>query len=108
MRWFLSSLTRNSDSFISATKEAKLACNDLFVMLKARTNKRQNAMNKKTDLKVIEGQRDDLENQISHALFTVFDDKALESKLSEINSKLEPKGKLKLVSDESQTLQDER
>lgn len=64
-------------------------------------------MSNKKDLKVIKGQRDNLENQISHALFTVFDDKELESKLLEINNKLEPKGRLKLVSDESQTLLDE-
>ncbi len=64
-------------------------------------------MREKSKLKVIEGQREELENQIPHALFTVFDDKELENKLTEIHNRLEPKGKLKLVSDETQTAQDE-
>lgn len=63
-------------------------------------------MSNKVDLKVIDGQRDDLENQISHALFTVFDQEELEKKVDDINQKLSPKGKLKAVSDTSQKLQD--
>lgn len=63
-------------------------------------------MSNKVDLKVIKGQRDDLENQISHALFTVFDQKELEKKVDDINQKLSPKGKLKAVSDTSQKLPD--
>ncbi len=63
-------------------------------------------MTKKVFLTVIEGQRDDLENQISHALFTVFDQKELEKKVDDINQKLSPKGKLKAVSDTSQELPD--
>jgi len=63
-------------------------------------------MSSKVNLKVINGQRDNLENQIAHALFTEFDQKKLETKVNEINQKLSPKGKLKAVSDESQTPQD--
>lgn len=63
-------------------------------------------MSNKVDLKVIKGQRDDLENQISHALFTVFDQEELEKKVDDINQKLSPKGKLKAVSDTSQKLPD--
>jgi len=62
-------------------------------------------MNDKVDFKVIEGQRDKLESQISHALFTVFDQKELENKLDEIHGKLVPKGKLTLFSDDTQTHQ---
>jgi len=64
-------------------------------------------MSNKEDFKVIEGQRDDLENQIPLALFTIFDQKELDKKLNEIHGKLEPKGKLKLVSGNSQKVQDE-
>ena len=63
-------------------------------------------MAKKVVLKVIEGQRDNLENQITHALFTVFDQEALETKLDEINQKLTPRGQLKAVSDPSQKPED--
>lgn len=63
-------------------------------------------MTNKVNLKVIEGKRDDLENQISHALFTVFDQEILEKRVDDINQKLSPKGKLKAVSDTSQKLED--
>lgn len=63
-------------------------------------------MTNKVDLTVIEGQRDDLENQISHALFTIFDPEELNRKLEEINAKLNPKGSLSLVSDKSQKAPD--
>lgn len=63
-------------------------------------------MSNNVDLKVIDGQRDDLENQISLALFTVFDQEVLEKKVEDINQKLSPQGKLKAVSDTSQKLQD--
>ncbi|HEY9277225.1 MAG TPA: hypothetical protein VIO87_03385 [Methylotenera sp.] len=56
-------------------------------------------MSNKIDLNVIEGHRDKLEDQISHALFTIFDQKILEDKLDEIHIKLAYKGKLMLVSD---------
>lgn len=65
-------------------------------------------MDKKADLKVVQGQRDNLENQIATALFTEFDDKVLDEKLKGINDKLKPKKGLKLVSDASQTPQDVR
>lgn len=64
-------------------------------------------MTNKAKLTVIEGQRDNLENQISHALFTIFDHEALDKKLDEVNKQLAPKGQLKVVSDTHQTLQDE-
>lgn len=65
-------------------------------------------MDKKLKLNVVQGQRDNLENQIATALFTEFDDKKLDKKLKDINDKLKPKAGLKLVSDESQTPQDVR
>lgn len=65
-------------------------------------------MDKKVKLAVVQGQRDNLENQIATALFTEFDDKVLDEKLKNINNKLKPKTGLKLVSDESQTPQDVR
>lgn len=64
-------------------------------------------MAKKVDLTVIEGQRDDLENQISHALFTIFDQNELQKEIGSVNQKLTPKGQLRVVSDKSQTPQDE-
>ena len=60
-------------------------------------------MNDKIALSAIEGQRDKLERQISHALFTVFDQKGLEKELDEIHGKLVPKGKLTPVSDNTQS-----
>lgn len=64
-------------------------------------------MANKVDLKVIQGQRDNLENQIPLALFTVFDQNELQEKVDSINQKLAPKGQLKAVSDKSQKPQDE-
>lgn len=64
-------------------------------------------MDSKVDLKVIDGQRDNLENQIALALFTEFDQKKLETTVNEINQKLKPRGQLKAVSDMSQIPQDE-
>lgn len=64
-------------------------------------------MNSKVDLKVIKGQRDDLESQIPHALFTEFDQNELQKKVESVNQKLTPKGQLKAVSDKSQKPQDE-
>lgn len=65
-------------------------------------------MSKKVKLTVLTGQRENLENQIPHALFTIFDEKELDNKLAEINGKLAPKGELKLVSVQPQITQDER
>lgn len=65
-------------------------------------------MDKKVKLAVVQGQRDNLENQIATALFTEFDDQELNNKLKDINDKLKPKAGLKLVSDEFQTPQDVR
>lgn len=64
-------------------------------------------MTNKAKLTVIEGHRDNLENQISHALFTIFDQEALDKKLEEVNKKLAPKGQLRVVSDTHQILPDE-
>jgi len=64
-------------------------------------------MSNKVDLKVINGQRDNLENQISHALFTVFDQNELQKEVEAVNQKLSPRGQLRAVSDKSQKPQDE-
>lgn len=61
-------------------------------------------MSHKIELKVIEGQRGELEYQISHALFTVFDQKGLEEELDKIHGKLVPKGRLTSVSDNTQQI----